>query len=521
MPVYGRLLRQCAGRGWLQRLEFYRPLSMVGVILCVVVTHISLLRVPYFWDETYFAPAARDLFLTGKLIPTSVGAESHPPLVYVWVAIWWKLFGFSTQVARIAILAVSTFTLVGVYRLGRLLTTGAVPIVSTILTAIYPVFFVETTLIQLDMAAAGLTLWALIAHLEGRSWRSGVLFSLAVLAKETAIVAPLVVLAVEVLTTIWDRKPNTTIRSVRKLGGPLLLPALALVCWFAWLHHATGTLFGNSGYVQDNLGGALHPTRMLLAAAQHLWHLLVYMDLFLLTGAAVIICAICPHASLGRASEQSRRAWLLLAAVVAGYVGMLSVVGLVVQARYLLPVYPIVIFASVLAVSSRTKWWPALACLTAIAFVAGLFPYRNRLLFKRDDNLAYVDFAALHQAAARSLGDGHKVKVLSTWPVTGELSAPWLGYARQPLEILQVESFTQQDLIAAKQNEPDYILLYPRNACRAEFPFVRAHWWPSHYFRGAKEPTPDEVSNLINARVIYYTQSRCDWVAILKIVHTD
>src|SRR5713101_3420835 len=118
------------------RFELYGPLALFAVILCMIAAHLSLLRVPYFWDETYFAPAARDLFLTGKLIPTSVGAESHPPLVYVWVAIWWKLFGFSTPVARIAILAVSTFTLVGVYRLGRLLTTGAVPIVSTILTAI-------------------------------------------------------------------------------------------------------------------------------------------------------------------------------------------------------------------------------------------------------------------------------------------------------------------------------------------------------------------------------------------------
>ncbi len=31
------------------------------------VTHLPLLRLPYFWDETgYFIPAARDLLLTGS-----------------------------------------------------------------------------------------------------------------------------------------------------------------------------------------------------------------------------------------------------------------------------------------------------------------------------------------------------------------------------------------------------------------------------------------------------------------------
>ncbi len=179
------------------RPEFYGPLSLIVVILCMMAAHLALLRVPYFWDETYFAPAARDLFLTGKLVPVSVPVESHPPLVYLWLAIWWKLFGFSISVARLAMLAVSALTLAAVYRLARLFTTGAVPIVVTALTAIYPVFFVESTLVQLDMAAAGLTLWGLVACLQGRRWETGVFFTLAVLAKETAIVAPCAVLAAD------------------------------------------------------------------------------------------------------------------------------------------------------------------------------------------------------------------------------------------------------------------------------------------------------------------------------------
>jgi len=33
--------------------------------------------------------------------------------------------------------------------------------------------------------------------------------------------------------------------------------------------------------------------------------------------------------------------------------------------------------------------------------------------------------------------------------------------------------------------------------------------------------SPDEVAGLMNARVIYRAQSRCDWVAILKVDGAD
>jgi 4-amino-4-deoxy-L-arabinose transferase-like glycosyltransferase len=367
----------------------------------MIAAHLSLLSVPYFWDEAYFAQAAHDLFLTGNLIPTSVPVESHPPLVYVWLAIWWKLFGFSIPVARIAMLAVSALTLAAVYRLAQLLTTGAVAIVATALTAVYPVFFVESSMVHLDMAAAGLTLWGLVAYLQGRRWRSGVLFTLAVLAKETAIVAPLAVLVLEFILVILDRKQSigVAIRSAWRAAFPMLLPFLLLVCWFAWLYHGSGTALGDPFYVQDNFHAALHPVRIFLACVQHLWHLLIHMNLFVLTGLTALVCVTFPRLPAGGAPGQDYREWLLFGAVIAGYVLMLSVVGRETLARYLLPIYPLIVLACVAGISARVKWWPAIAGLTAVAFTAGLFPYTSRFLFRRDDSLAYVDYVRLHQAA--------------------------------------------------------------------------------------------------------------------------
>ena len=53
---------------WAQHFLLY-ALFFAGLMLL----HAPLLCLPYFWDEAgYYVPAARDLYLTGSLIP-------HPP----------------------------------------------------------------------------------------------------------------------------------------------------------------------------------------------------------------------------------------------------------------------------------------------------------------------------------------------------------------------------------------------------------------------------------------------------------
>ena len=49
--------------------------------LAILVSHFTLLRLPYFWDEGgYYVPAALDFFRTGTLIPQSTVTNAHPPL---------------------------------------------------------------------------------------------------------------------------------------------------------------------------------------------------------------------------------------------------------------------------------------------------------------------------------------------------------------------------------------------------------------------------------------------------------
>src|ERR1051326_4053484 len=92
-------------------------LSFLVAFAALVLTHLPLLSLPYYWDEAgYYIPAARDLLLTGNPIPHSPAANPHPPLVIAWLAGAWKLFGYSPVVTHVAMLVFAALAVAGVYR---------------------------------------------------------------------------------------------------------------------------------------------------------------------------------------------------------------------------------------------------------------------------------------------------------------------------------------------------------------------------------------------------------------------
>src|SRR5260221_501639 len=194
---------QPASAAWVQQFLLF-ALFFAGLMLL----HAPLLRLPYFWDEAgYYVPAARDLYLTGTLIPHSTPSNAHPPLVMAWLALAWHVFGYSTLVTRTAMLMLSAFSLLGLFRLSQIAANLPIAWAATVLAALYPVYFTQSSMAQVDLPAAGFTFWALAAYIEGhtaahkedRPWKQVLWFSLAALAKETAILAPLALFGWELL----------------------------------------------------------------------------------------------------------------------------------------------------------------------------------------------------------------------------------------------------------------------------------------------------------------------------------
>ena len=111
-------------------------------------------------------------------------------------------------------------------------------------------------------------------------------------------------------------------------------------------------------------------------------------------------------------------------------------------------------------------------------------------------------------------------RVLTAWPASDELTRPFLGYVRQPLEVVSIENFSPLEMIRAAQatDQFDVVLLFTTK------------WQPAHplfripafgqalqqrFFDYHEDLPPQTVASLVGGRVIRYLNRNNEWVAII------
>jgi hypothetical protein len=511
----------------------------------LMLLHAPLLRLPYFWDEAgYYVPAARDLFLTGTLIPQSTPSNAHPPLVMAWLALAWRVFGYSTLVTRTAMLAVSAFSLLGLFRLSRIAASLPVAWATTALMALYPVYFTQSSMAQVDLPTAGFTFWALAAYIEDhtvanrehRPWKQALWFSLAALAKETAILAPLALFGWELLGHFIRLRSNEIrwkeilppVDGRRRLLY-LLFPIVPLAGWYAYHYAKTGFLLGNPEFFRYNVAATLNPLRIPLALGMRLWQLFGYFGLYLLTLAGGLAMLRPPRRESGVARPRIPF-WMQAAflSVVLAYLGFMSVVGGAVLARYMLPVVPLVILALVSTLWRRVLYWKLIVAAVAMAFVAGLFinpPYG----FSLEDNLAYRDYIVMHAEASRFLAMRYSgERVLTAWPASDELTRPWLGYVRantsQPFRVLRIEDFSvsQIELAGGARGRFDVALVFSTKYQPPHALFGVEDWdaWQrikGKFFGYHRDLVPEDIAERLGGTIVYHKELNGQWIAVIAL----
>jgi hypothetical protein len=511
----------------------------------LMLLHAPLLRLPYFWDEAgYYVPAARDLFLTGTLIPQSTPSNAHPPLVMAWLALTWRVARYSTLVTRTAMLALSAFSLLGLFRLSRIAANSPVAWATTALAALYPVWFTQSSLAQVDLPAAGFTFWALAAYLEDRPGKQALWFSLAALAKETAILAPLALLVWELLGDFIRPRLNKRSQESSKevcwneilppVGRKtrwhcLLLPAAPLAAWYVYHYAKTGFLLGNPEFFRYNVAATLNPLRIPLAVGMRVWQLFGYLGLYLLTLAG-LLALLRPPQKKNSAARQRIPFWMQTAflSVLLAYLAFMSAVGGAVLARYMLPVVPLVILALVSTLWRRVRYWKLIVGAVAIAFVAGLFsnpPYG----FTLEDNLAYRDYIVMHAEASRFLAMRYPGRrVLTAWPASDELTRPWLGYvtgnASQPFRVVRVEDFSisQIDVAARARDRFDVALVFSTKYQPPHPLFGIENWdaWrriKEEFFGYHRDLLPEDIAQRVGGTIAYRKERNGQWIAVIAV----
>ncbi len=525
-------------------------LLFAPVFIAVYLTHWTLLRLPYYWDEgSYYIPAAWDFYRLGTLIPVTTMRNAHPPLPSILLAGWWKLTGFHVYSTRLLMCLVTTFALLAVFRVAELLLDDAAAALTTmLLTALYPVWFAQSTLAHADMFAAAFTLWGLVYSADRNAWspaskappiscaiHAALLFALAALAKETAIVIPAGLFLLEVWMALrpdrfseprclatQDRMRTMARCSFVRLAA-MAFPAVPLALWYVYHRWATGFTFGNPEFLRYNASANLSPMRVLLSLWHRLTHMTIHMNLFVpVLLACAVVLASPPKAGFKRAPFLTHGATQFLLVVLGAQWLAFSVLGGALLTRYLLPAYPLLLILCVAAWRSTTSSWPAFAALTAIAFVIGCQvapPYA----FTPEDNLSYRDMIVVHQHAIRQLQQRFPgATVLTAWPVAADLQRPELGYVQQPIQTVSVDNFSAEQVARAAALERSYTVALVFSTKYDPPPggldmSGRSRRSDSLYYDYHRDLRPREIAQVLGGTVVWQEEHKGEWAALLRV----
>jgi hypothetical protein len=409
--------------------------------------HLHLLSLPFFWDEHgQFIPTALDLLRTGAWVAHSTIPNIHPPGVEAFLALAYKLFGFSIPLTRGAMLLVASFGLLFTFLLAIELsrgTRGAPAFLPPILLLVSPLFYTQSMMAQLDMPAMVLTLLVLLLFLKRAYLWAAVASVPLVLVKETGLAVPFVLF----LTLAWQRD--------WKRAAYFIAPAAALLGWLAVLHRATGYWMGDPGFAHYNVEYALNPVRMALSLARRIYYL--FFAEFRWLGTAVLLWT----ASSSKVFRS--REWSTVAAVAGLTVVLVSVLGGAELERYLLPVLPLFYIAVAIGISALNR---KLALATTVALLVGLivnlfwnppypFPYEN--------NYAMVDFVSLEKLAGDFAESNLRdLRIATAWPYTSALSNPDFGFVKHRLRTVETNDFHATSIRKLPTGRFDALITYTR-----------------------------------------------------------
>lgn len=492
-------------------------LRIYSIIFTVIFfLHAPLLRLPFFWDEAgFYVPAAYDLAHFHAVIPRTTLDTGHPPLSAAYLALWFTLSGWKPAVARIAMLLLATFALTNVFLLARRVANLGVAVAATIATAVYPVFFAQSSLTHADLTAAAFTLWGIRLGIERRLWSSQAAFTLAVLSKETAVITPIALAAWELFIAREGKRQERLRRAAIRL-----FPMLPLAGWLLFHHHATGRFFGNAQFYQYNVANTLAPLRFLAAFGIRLWHLLGFMNMMVLTAATV--AAMWFPAVVDDGIERQRIAipiQLQFALIMLVQLVTFSLLGGALLPRYLLSAYPLVIIIGMSTLRRRVGHWEWPAALVVAAFVLALF-FNPPFKLAPEDNLTYKDFVELHVDASHFLEQHEQDKtILTAWPATDELTKPYLGYVKQPLPVLPVENFTPQEVFKAREmrNRYQVALVFSTKYDQPTWFGDRMQNVTAQYFDYHRDLPPEAIEKLLDGKIVFFERRKAEWVAVVEL----
>jgi 4-amino-4-deoxy-L-arabinose transferase-like glycosyltransferase len=504
----------------------------------VALSHLTLLRLPYYWDEGgYYIPAALDFYHHGWLIPQFTNA--HPPLPNILLGTLWHVVGYHIVATRLFVCAVAAAGLLAIFRLAQHLLDDASALALTLLTAVYPIWFAQSTLAQADIFAAAFTLLgfalylpatrtssisAILAthhqHKHREKFDAAVLFSLAALSKETAIIEPAALLILELTRLFRDRRSPVLRRNHLGWIAAFATPFFPLIAWYAYHHAITGFTFGNPVYLKYNATANFTFGHILLALRYRFIHLFWQRNIWLpiLLAFACLLLPRRPRSEVRPLTIATRTTCIVL--IVANWIAF-SILGGALLTRYLLPVYPLILLLCVDTWRERTRYLLWLTLVTAAVFLSGLW-ISPPTAFAPEDTLVYRDMIVVHQQAIAFVNQHYPgATVLTAWPVSSDLFNPDLGYTAHRTPVFPIEDFTLPEIEKAAQQPGNFdtaIVFTTHYVAPSLRNYLLSHpdTQRGRNYTAERDLTPTEVAALLHGRIVWQTSRDGESATVLR-----
>jgi hypothetical protein len=518
--AYNRLSRIAAGLCALPS-----PMLFGIFFAAVAMGHVGLLHLPYYWDEGgYYIPAALDFYHTGQLVPHFTNA--HPPLPNIVLGTLWHIFGFHVLATRLCVGAFAAAGLTAIFRLTQHLLDATAAVAVTLLTAVYPIWFVQSTLAHADIFAAAFTLCAFALYLPSRDAPTlqrqisvAALFSLAALSKETSIIQPATLAGLQLVLLLRDHRTPAISRQHLGWITALSFPLLPLLTWYAYHHHVTGYTFGNPEYLRYNATANLTAAHILQSIRQRFLHLFWQRDMWLPILFA-LACLFLPRRSDAPKSLTVAIFRTVTVLVAANWLAF-SILGGALLTRYLLPIYPLILIVCIDVWRTRTHWWPLFTALVAAAFISALW-LNPPTSFAPEDNLNYRDMIVVDQEAINFVAAHYPdAIILTAWPVAADVFRPELGYVSRPLKAISIEDFTLPQIRKAAR-EPgayDTAIVFTTHFLAPSFRhylMAHPHSRSGQEFNATRDLTPAEIAAILGGHIVWQDDRNGEWAAVLR-----
>jgi 4-amino-4-deoxy-L-arabinose transferase-like glycosyltransferase len=429
------------------RKPHYYLLIFFFLLEALLVIHLRVLTLPFFWDEHgQFIPTALDLLRSGTWVAHSTTPNVHPPAVEAYLVVWYKLLGFSIPVTRVAMLVLAGWGLLVTFLLTLELSQKRRELpafFAALFLLASPLFYTQSMMAELDMPAMLFTIVAILAFLKKNYVAASIASIALVLVKETGVVVPLVLCVILLSRRDWKR------------AAYFVAPGAVLSAWLMFIHGSTGYWLGNPEFAHYNVAYALHPARISLSFARHIYYL--FFAEFRWIGTSVLLWAA------KRSKDFNVEAWRVVIAVAVATTLLVTVLGGAELERYLLPVLPFFYIAVSISLTSLRK--PARVVATAglaIGLLVNLFwnpPYP----FPYENNYAMVDFVRLQQLAAAFVERNLPNHTIATaWPYTAGLKSPDYGFVDRKLRVIETKDFHFSSIRALPAKSYDVLITYTR-----------------------------------------------------------